>query len=233
MNFSIAGYLRIKSSPNNAIWFINTNFLEAIKYFRLSIGAIMLRSSYPSGLSKLKKVTWMPKRRRRVWIMKLQCSIYDPLKQTKKALWCFARLTINSVSGCFRRFSGKFLKKTERLKRCIRLFSWLENSRRKFGFHVFKPFLNISFRLSRPFFIKRNWLRQTGNAITERNQNLSVLNQFSSLFAQTDRFTRVNSRKALCPKACDTASSHRYLPLGTFVKERWEAGVSQNMRYIS
>ena len=45
---------------------------------------------------------------------------------------------------------------------------------------------------------------------------LSVLNQFSSLFAQTDRFTRVNSRKALCPKACDTASSHRYLPLGTF-----------------
>ena len=101
----------------------------------------------------------------------------------------------------------------------IRLFSWsswLETFRRKFGFHVFKPFLNISFRLSRPFFIKRNWLRQTGNAITERNQTLSVLNQFSSLFAQTDRFTRVNSRKALCPKACDTASSHRYLPLGTF-----------------
>ena len=96
------------------------------------------------------------------------------------------------------------------------LFSCLENSGRKFVFHVFKPFLNISFRLSRPFFIKRNWLRQTGNAITERNQTLSVLNQFSSLFAQTDRFTRVNSRKALCPKACDTASSHCYLPLGTF-----------------
>ena len=55
-----------------------------------------------------------------------------------------------------------------------------------------------------------------GNAITERNQNLSVLNQFSSPFAQTDRFARVNSRKALCPKARDTASSHRYLPLGTF-----------------
>ena len=32
----------------------------------------------------------------------------------------------------------------------------------------------------------------------------------------SDHFTRVNSRKALCPKACDTASSHRYLPLGTF-----------------
>ena len=86
--------------------------------------------------------------------------IHDPLKQTKRTLWCFARLTINSVSGCFRRFSGKFLKQTERLKRSIRLFSWLENSRRKFGFHVFKPFLNISFRLSQPFFLTRNWLRQ-------------------------------------------------------------------------
>ena len=47
----------------------------------------------------------------------LHDSIYDPLKQTKKTLWCFARLTINSDSGCFRRFSGKFLKQTERLKR--------------------------------------------------------------------------------------------------------------------
>ena len=63
MNFCIAGYLRIKSSPNNAIWFIKTNFLEAIKYFQLSIGAIVLRSFYPCGLSKLKKKgTWMPKR---------------------------------------------------------------------------------------------------------------------------------------------------------------------------
>ena len=120
-------------------------------------------------------------------------SIYDPLKQTKKALWCFARLTINSVSGCFRRFSGKFLKKTERLKRCIRLFSWLENSRRKFGFHVFKPFLNISFRLSRPLFV-------------------NSVHHLPKLWS--DQFTRVG--KALCPKACDTASSHRYLQLGTF-----------------
>ena len=125
----------------------------------------------------------------------LHDSIYDPLKQPKRALWCFARLTINSVSGCFRRFSGKFLKKTERLKRCIRLFSWLENSRRKFGFHVFKPFLNISFRLSRPFFV---------DSVHHLPKPWS------------DQFTRVNSRKALCPKACDTASSHRYLPLGTF-----------------
>ena len=149
----------------------------------------------------------------------LHDSIYDPLKQTKRTLWCFTRLTINSVSGCFRRFSGKFLKQTERLKRCIRLFSWLENSRRKFGFHVFKPFLNISFRLSRPFFVKRNWLRQMVNANSERNQNSSALNSVHHLAMPklwSDRFTHVNSRKALCPKACDTASSHRYLPLGTF-----------------
>ena len=141
--------------------------------------------------------------------------IFDPFKQTKRTLWCFARLTINSVSGCFRRFSGNSWNKRNVWKG-IRLFSWLETSRLKFGFHVLKPFLSVSFRLSRPFFIKRNWLGQMGNAITERNQNLSLLNQFSSPFAQTDRFTRVNSRKALCPKACDTASSHRYLPLGTF-----------------
>ena len=42
MNFCIAGCLRIKSLPTNAIWFIKTNFLGAIKYFRLSIGAIVL-----------------------------------------------------------------------------------------------------------------------------------------------------------------------------------------------
>ena len=47
----------------------------------------------------------------------LHDSIYDPLKQTKRTLWCFARLTNDSVSGCFRRFSGKFLTQTERLKR--------------------------------------------------------------------------------------------------------------------
>ena len=116
----------------------------------------------------------------------LHDSIYDPSKQTKRTLWCFARLTINSVSGCFRRFSGKFLKQTERLKRhIILLFSLLENSRRKFGFHVFKPFSNISFRLSQPFFLKWNWLRQMVNAITERKQNSSVLNSVHHLPAQT------------------------------------------------
>ena len=43
MNFYIARYLRIKSSPVKAVWFIKTNFLEGVlKYFRLSIGAIVL-----------------------------------------------------------------------------------------------------------------------------------------------------------------------------------------------
>ena len=118
MNFCIAGYLLIKSSPNNAIWFLKTSFLEAIKYFRLSIGAIVQRSFYPYGLSKLKKLRGCQRGAyilvwQRVWIMKLlHDSIYDPLKQTKKTLWCFARLTINSVSGCFRR-----LKQMERMKR--------------------------------------------------------------------------------------------------------------------
>ena len=119
-------------------------------------------------------------------------------------------------TGCFRRFSAKFLKQTERLKK-YSFFFWLENSRRKLGFHVFKPFLNIIFRLSRPFFVKGNWLRQMVNTITERNQNSSVLNSVHHLPKPwIDRFTHVNSREASCPKPCDTASSHRYLPLGTF-----------------
>ena len=42
MNFCTVVYLRMKSSPNNAIWFVKTSFLEAIKYFRISIGAIVL-----------------------------------------------------------------------------------------------------------------------------------------------------------------------------------------------
>ena len=55
MNFCIAGYLRIKSSSNNAIWFIQTNFLDAIKYFRLSIGAIVLFEVFTLRALKLKK----------------------------------------------------------------------------------------------------------------------------------------------------------------------------------
>ena len=38
--FALRDIYRIKSSPNNAIWFKKTNFLEAIKFFRLSIAAI-------------------------------------------------------------------------------------------------------------------------------------------------------------------------------------------------
>ena len=180
MNFCIAGYLRIKSSPNNAIWFINTNFLEAIKYFRLSIGAIVLFEVFTLRALKLKKsyslvrgcqrgayiLVWQ-----RVWIMKLLHDyIHDPLKQTKRTLWCFARLTINSVSGCFRRFSGKFLKQMERLKRHSYFPGW-KISGGNWDFVSSNLFLNISVRLSPPFFVKRNWLRQMVNAITERNQN--------------------------------------------------------------
>ena len=131
INFCIAGYLWIKSSPYNAIWLIKTNFLEAIKYFRLSIGAIILFEVFTLACSQIKTekrlrgcqrgayiLVWQ-----RVWIMKLLHDyIHDPLKQTKRTLWCFARLTINSVSGCFRRFSGKFLKQTERLKRHSPIF---------------------------------------------------------------------------------------------------------------
>ena len=156
MNFCIAGYLRIKSSPNNAIWFLKTNFLEVIKYFRPSIGATVQRSFYPCGLSKLKKLRGCQRGAyilvwQRVWIMKLlNDSICDPLKQTKRStLWCFAVLTIiNWVSGnCFLRFSGKSLKQTERLKiKGIPVFL-VGNTRPKFGYHVFKPFLNISFTL--------------------------------------------------------------------------------------
>ena len=56
MNFCIVGYLRIKSSPNSAIWAIKTNFYEAIKYFQLTIAEIVLfKIFYPCGLSKLEK----------------------------------------------------------------------------------------------------------------------------------------------------------------------------------
>ena len=98
----------------------------------------------------------------------------------------------------------------------------------------FKPFLNISFWLSRPFFVKRNWLKQMVNAIIERNQNSSVLNSVHHLPKPwSDRFTPVNSRKALCPKACDTASSHRYLPLGTFRQRAVRGGcIAEYASYV-
>ena len=67
------------------------------------------------------------------------------------------------------------------------------------------------------FSVKLNWLKQMVNAITERNQNSPVLNSVHHLPKPwSDRSTRVNGRKALCPKACDIASSNRYLLLGTF-----------------
>ena len=63
------------------------------------------------------------------------------------------------------------------------------------------------------------------NAITERNQNSLVLHSVHHLPKPwRDRLTRVSSRKALFPKACDTASSHRYLLLGTFCQRAVRGG---------
>ena len=97
----------------------------------------------------------------------------------------------------------------------IRVFSCWKIPGRNLDFMSSNPFSNISLRLSRTFFVERNWLRQMVNAIT---RNGIKINQSWILSTKpwSDRFTHVNSRKALCPKACDTASSHCYLPLGTF-----------------
>ena len=91
MNFCTAGYLRIRSSLKNAIRFIKTSFFEAIKYFRLSVGAIVVFEVFTlAGSQNWKKARWMPKRTayilvwQRVWITKLlHDSIYYPLKQSK------------------------------------------------------------------------------------------------------------------------------------------------------
>ena len=50
--------------------------------------------------------------------------------------------------------------------------------------------------------------------------------EFCSPFARTVNrpVTYVNSRKALYLKACGTASSHRYLPLGTFCQRAVRGG---------
>ena len=109
MNFCIERYLRIKSSPINAIWFIKNNFLEAIKYFKLSIGAIVLFEVFTlAGSNKLKKklrgyqrgayiYVWY-----RVWIMKLlhDC-IFDPLKQTKRTLGALPGLPLTQFRVVF------------------------------------------------------------------------------------------------------------------------------------
>ena len=49
-----------------------------------------------------------------------------------------------------------------------------ECSKQKFVFHFFKAIFEISFRPSRPFFGKQNWLVQMVNAI--RGRNLSFFN---------------------------------------------------------
>ena len=149
--------------------------------------------------------------------------IHDPLKQTKRTLWCFARLTINSVSGCFRRFSGKFLKQMERLKRHSYFPGWKI------------PDGNSDFMSSNLFWIlvsgfrSRFSLNETGLGKYKRDyrtESKFISPEFCSPFAQTVKrpvYPYVKSIKSLCPRACDTASSHRS---GHFFKERWEASRS-------
>ena len=159
MNFCIARYLRIKSPPIKAVWFIKTNFLEGVlKYFRQSIGAIVFFEDFTlahAGSQNWKKATWGL-----------------PLTQFRVAF------DVSVENSCKKRNFWKG----------IRLFSWLETSRRKFGFYVFKPFLNISFRLSRPFFIKRNWLRKMVKTVGKRDyrtESKLIGPEFSSPFAKT------------------------------------------------
>ena len=52
MNFCIAGYLRIKSSPNNAICFIKTNLLEVINIFDQVLVQLFFSKFLSCGLSK-------------------------------------------------------------------------------------------------------------------------------------------------------------------------------------
>ena len=52
MNFCIAGYLRIKSSPNNAICFIKTNLLEVINIFDQVLVQLFFSKFFSCGLSK-------------------------------------------------------------------------------------------------------------------------------------------------------------------------------------
>ena len=142
------------------------------------------------ALKTEKKARWMPKRS--LYTCMTTCMnheatawlyIYDPWKQ-RGHFDGLPGLPLTQFRVVFDVSVENFWNKRNVWKG-IRLFSLLENSRRKFGFHVFKPFLNISFRLSQPFFLKRNWLRQMVNAITERNQNSAVLNSVHHLPAQT------------------------------------------------
>ena len=92
-----------------------------------------------------------------------------------------------------------------------------------------------SSRLSRLFFVKRNWLWQMVDAITEGNEDSSILHSVHHLSKPwSDRFTHLNIGKVLCPKACDTASSHdlshRYLSLGTFRQRAVRGGCIADYR---
>ena len=194
MNFCIAGYLLIKSSPNNAIWFLKTSFLEAIKYFRLSIGAIVQRSFYPKFAGSQNWKSYVDAKEEPTY---LYDNVYEsssywlyiwpiktkprrhfgalpglPLTQFRVAFDVWNKWNVWKGIPIF--LVGKF--QTEIRISCLQTF-----------------FEYLSFRLLRPFFV---------NSVHHLPKPWS------------DQFTREG--KALCPKACDTASSHCYLPLGTF-----------------
>ena len=170
MSFCIVGYLRIKSSTTNAIWFIKTNFLEAIKYFRLGIGAIVLFEIFTLARSQnwhFGALPGSPLTQFRVIVYFV--SVENPWN--KRNVW----------KGIPIFLVGKYQAKI-RIS-CLQIF------------------FECSFTFLRPIFVKRNWPRQMVNAITERNQNSSVLNSVQHLPKRWgDRFTHENSKKALCQK---------------------------------
>ena len=71
MNFCIAGYLRIKSWPNNAILFIKTKFLEAIKYFQRSIVAIVLFEVFTFAGSENWKKSYVDAKEEPIYLFKI------------------------------------------------------------------------------------------------------------------------------------------------------------------
>ena len=140
MNFCIERYLRIKSSPINAIWFIKTNFLEGIKYLRLSIGAIVLFEVFTLASSQ----NWKKATRGL------------PLTQFRVAF----DVSVENSS------------KKRNVWKGIRLFSWLETSRRKFGFLVYALHILSTLRGLVKYTVDRNngWSLQYLCLLIKRHQ---------------------------------------------------------------
>ena len=157
--------------------------------------------------------TWMTS-----WMNREATAWHEPLKQTKRTLWCFAGWPLTQSRVVFDVSVENSWNKPNVWKG-IRLFSLLEN-----------PGGNSDFMSSNLFWIlvsgfrSRFSLNETGLGKYKRDyrtESKFISPEFCSPFAQTVKrpvYPYVKSRKSLCPKACDTASSHRYLPLGTFLQ---------------